>query len=107
MANIDRDMSDPPSQEIIFFNKALQLPVAERAAYLDHACADDVQLRHRLDVLLQAHSQAGAFLEEPPTGSTPWPQSLGLPDAGPVTLVPLAEEPEDRIGRNRARAVKG
>src|SRR5205823_1869428 len=38
---------------------------AERADYLDRACAGDPALRRRLGVLLDAHGQAGRFLEKP------------------------------------------
>src|SRR5437867_8697537 len=42
----------------------------ERAAYLDRTCGDDVELRHRLEVLLDAHFQAGSFLEPPAPAAT-------------------------------------
>jgi serine/threonine protein kinase len=38
---------------------------AERAAWLDRACADDPNRRRRLDVLLGAHDQASRFLANP------------------------------------------
>src|SRR5207302_3914759 len=38
---------------------------AQRAAYLDRACADSPMLRERLDGLLSMHAQAGSFLESP------------------------------------------
>jgi WD40 repeat protein len=38
---------------------------AERAAYLDRACAADPALRQRVGALLEAHGQAGDFLGRP------------------------------------------
>src|SRR6478736_2357879 len=38
---------------------------AERAAWLDQACAGDADRRRRLDVLLGAHDQASRFLANP------------------------------------------
>src|SRR5437762_13751426 len=40
----------------------------ERAAYLDQACAGNVQLRSAIDVLLIAHGRAGGILEAPLVG---------------------------------------
>jgi serine/threonine protein kinase len=59
------------------FIAALEQPEAERQAWLDRACADDPDLRRRLDVLLRAHELASQFLASPaveqlasPNGST-------------------------------------
>src|SRR5262249_52065373 len=35
-------------------------------AYLDEACAGDVELRHRVELLLQAHEQSNSLLDGPP-----------------------------------------
>ncbi|MHC4403702.1 MAG: WD40 domain-containing protein [Planctomycetota bacterium] len=37
----------------------------ERRAYLDEVCGDDVDLRQRVEALLQSHDDAGSFLERP------------------------------------------
>ena len=37
----------------------------ERTRYLDEVCRGKPELRRRVEVLLRAHEQAGAFLEEP------------------------------------------
>src|SRR5437870_2944976 len=48
------------------FDAALSIDEpAQRAAYLDRACADNPVLRERLDGLLSMHAQAGSFLESP------------------------------------------
>src|SRR5271169_6596522 len=39
---------------------------AERAAYLDEACAGDAALRQRVLALLRAHDEPGTFLSESP-----------------------------------------
>ena len=41
-------MPQPSEREIEVFNAALELPAAERVAYLDQACAGDVALRQRV-----------------------------------------------------------
>jgi WD40 repeat protein/serine/threonine protein kinase len=72
------------------FNGALELRPEERAAYLEKACAGDAALRGRVEGLLQAHEQAGDFLETPPTGLDS-AKSTGL-------SIPLAEKSGDKIG---------
>ena len=48
------------------FLAALDRPdPAERAAYLDQACAGDAELRRRVEDLLEAHDEPGDFLEPP------------------------------------------
>jgi serine/threonine protein kinase/tetratricopeptide (TPR) repeat protein len=47
------------------FAAALEKPAAERAAYLEQACAGDAALGRRLDALLRAREAAGSFLEAP------------------------------------------
>src|SRR5262249_58453297 len=46
-------------------------PPGERAAYLEAACGSDPALRGRVEALLRAHDQPGAFLSEdqPPTAA--------------------------------------
>ena len=47
------------------FDRALELPEAERAAYLDEACAGDASLRAEVIRLLDAHLRASGFIEKP------------------------------------------
>jgi serine/threonine protein kinase/tetratricopeptide (TPR) repeat protein len=50
----------------LIFGEALRLSVAaERAAYLDQACAEDLKLRQEVESLLSAYTQAGDFLGQP------------------------------------------
>ncbi len=56
---------DPRNIDQIFWNAAQLASPAERAAYLDGACAHDPKLRGKLEQLLQAQSRSADFLEEP------------------------------------------
>src|SRR5260221_7050948 len=84
-------MNEPTDPEVAILNGALELPEAQRDAYLDQACAGDAALRRQIETLLQSHEQAKGFLEAPPTGM----------DFKRTALVniPLTEKPGDRIGR--------
>jgi eukaryotic-like serine/threonine-protein kinase len=58
----------PPSAKAVF-DHALEIEsVAERASYLDQACAADPPLRQKVEALLAAYQQAGSFLEAGPAG---------------------------------------
>ncbi len=64
-----------PAREI--FLAAAEMSAVERPAYLDHACGTDIDLRQRVNALLQAHdNQAGA------TGDFPPPQPASPIDGG-------------------------
>src|SRR5262245_60102942 len=39
--------------------------LAERSAYLEQVCGDDIALRERVEALLKASDQAGSFLQQP------------------------------------------
>ena len=56
-------MNDLPDRDFAVFTAALQLPAAERAAYLARACGDDHALRQKVEALLKGHDQVGDFLE--------------------------------------------
>jgi serine/threonine protein kinase/tetratricopeptide (TPR) repeat protein len=71
---------------------------ADRAAYLDQACAGDSDLRRRVEDLLAAHAEPGSFLE-PPAGLGDATASVG--DEGSVDArapSPITEGPGSRIG---------
>src|SRR5882724_1545436 len=80
-------MSDVPAQDVDLFAAAIELPVAERAAYLDRACSGDVDLRQRVEGLLKEHDDLGDFPEKRP--------SKGTAQGGPRAI---GEKPGDRIG---------
>jgi hypothetical protein len=50
------------------FHTALARHAAARAAYLDHACADDRALRDEVDAMLAAHQDTGGFGDRPVSG---------------------------------------
>jgi WD40 repeat protein/serine/threonine protein kinase len=85
-------MNEVPDRELTVFSAARRLPAAERAAYLNEACGADAVLRQRVEQLLEASEDAGAFLQNPVVNQS-----------GPGGTIRLAsspaEKPGDRIGR--------
>ncbi len=53
------------NREDDIFAEALELPPAERGAFLDRVCGQDPILRARIEALLLGHEAAKSFLEEP------------------------------------------
>jgi serine/threonine protein kinase len=90
-------MSQAEQREEAVFEATLQLPVAQRAAYLDRTCADDADLRHRVEMLLGAFERAGGFMKQPAVSLA----SIGGEGQGERALRRLlpTEKPGDRIGR--------
>src|SRR5438045_9532202 len=59
-------MAGPNPKLRDIFSKAVECQSAEQQAkYLEQACQGDAELRARLEELLQAHREAGSFLQEP------------------------------------------
>ena len=54
---------EPKSIDRIFWEAAQLASTDERDAYLDRACASDIELRRRVQQLLEARSKAEGFLE--------------------------------------------
>jgi len=91
-------MTDPADREVAVFSAARRLPAAERAAYLADACAGDATLRERVEELLRASQEAGAFLQDPAAGARRPVDAAASP--GPVSNgAALGEKAGDRIGR--------
>ena len=44
---------------------ALELPAAERAAFLEKTCSNDSELRRKVEALLRSEEEAGSFIEAP------------------------------------------
>ena len=80
-------MSAEQREEAVF-EAARNLSAAERAAYLDHACAADPELRGRVERLLASFERAGGFMNHPAT-----PERILRREPTPT------EKPGDRIGR--------
>jgi serine/threonine protein kinase len=47
------------------FSAALEQQPEERAAFVDHACADDESLRREVTMLLRSHEESGDFISAP------------------------------------------
>ena len=62
------------------FGAALERRPSDRAAFLDHACAGDTDVRREVDSLLAAHEASDTFLETPASALAASPS----PKAGQV-----------------------
>ena len=58
-------ISGPKNIESVFNAAVAKSSSAERIAFLDGACGDDLSLRARVDALLKAHEEQGSFLLSP------------------------------------------
>ena len=89
------------SERAIFF-QALDLDdPAERAAYLDKACAGDAALRRRIEALLESHAKVGDFLDVPAAQqlAAPADRQAEPPRAGvPLDFLAPSQRP-DSLGR--------
>jgi serine/threonine protein kinase/tetratricopeptide (TPR) repeat protein len=94
-------MNDPVNRDVLVFNKTLELPVNERASYLSETCDGDIELRRRIEALLEAHQRAGAFLHEvaDPTPAGLLPPVQRQLNARRGELAPLVEACGDHVGR--------
>ncbi len=61
---------DDPSFDSIFSGAIEIASGEERAAFIARACGTDAELRRRVERLVDAHIQAGSFLESPPASPT-------------------------------------
>ncbi len=79
-------MSTPAQVESIFFAAMDKKEPRERAGYLDRACGADVDLRRRVERLLEALPQAADFLDRPAgerLGAPPGGRAENRPDLAP------------------------
>src|SRR5438034_306481 len=107
-------MNEARQQEETLFDAARKLtdPV-QRKAFLDAACADNPELRRRLEILLSAEPHADKFFEEgsvslsaPSDPAAPVPQESRASGTVRVTL-PSEEPPGARIGHYKLREKLG
>jgi WD40 repeat protein/serine/threonine protein kinase len=86
--------------EETLFHQALERPAAERAAFLEHACGGDDELRRRVEALLHAHDNPGSFLGKPPVnlGGAADSQRGQPGDAEAPGTHPIPEGPGSCIG---------
>jgi serine/threonine protein kinase len=65
-------MEDASPEMLSIFAGAIERPSpGERAAFLDAACGQDVELRRRIEALLRAHDEAGGFLRDRKVAGNP------------------------------------
>ena len=94
-------MNEPPNPEVAVFAAALELPLDQREAYLEHACGGDAGLRRQVEALLQIHDDAGDFFEKLSSAARPASargEMTGSSDTIRLFGIP-SEKPGDRIGR--------
>ncbi|MFG0257450.1 MAG: serine/threonine-protein kinase, partial [Phycisphaerales bacterium JB043] len=72
-------ISPEPSPKDLFA-RAVDLPLDERAGFLDDSCKGNASLRERVESLLRAHESAGKFLGDPSLSDTDHTPSLSAPD---------------------------
>jgi serine/threonine-protein kinase len=78
------------------FGRALDLPPAERSAFLGRECGEDAEMRREIESLLTADTRAVSFLEQPVTGRSGHP---------PVSL--MESTVPDRIGQYQLLRLAG
>ena len=88
------------TEETIFVEALEKTSPGERAAYLEAACAGDLDLLSRVQTLLRAHEQSGDLLDPPVQDPRPGPEHAGdiTADQRMPTEMPIAEGPGCRIG---------
>src|SRR5438093_8895650 len=62
------------------FNAALDMPPAERRAFIADRCGADARLRDHVESLVAAHEDAGSFLASPTFGGASAPDPSELVD---------------------------
>jgi eukaryotic-like serine/threonine-protein kinase len=78
-------MTEAPDRTESIFAAAVALTsAAERAAYLDQACAGDAALRNHVEALLRAHERAGHLLDRPIVGPELTGAYIASPEVGTV-----------------------
>jgi WD40 repeat protein/serine/threonine protein kinase len=92
-------MNDRSPAEAIFFAALERATAAERAAFLDEACAGDEGLRRRVECLLAAHAQAGDFLERPVEEATDLAAAAPQPETGETLDFLAPSQRPDALGR--------
>jgi tetratricopeptide (TPR) repeat protein len=80
-------MDDASPEMLSIFSWALERRSAERAAYLDAACGPDAALRARIEALLSAHAEAGAFMAEEARTQEHWVTIEAPPSEPPDPLI--------------------
>src|SRR5262245_47911993 len=79
-----------PEREETIFGAAMLLPATERDAYLDQVCDGDLELRRRVQELLESHETDTGFMQEPAA------PAMASTDAAAARR---PEQPGEHIGR--------
>jgi serine/threonine protein kinase len=85
------------TEETIFLAALERTTPAERAAYLDQACAGDAALRERVEALLRSHADPDSFLDMPAMAR----QAEGTDDPLRTTDLPARDEKAAKPGRRK------
>jgi serine/threonine protein kinase/tetratricopeptide (TPR) repeat protein len=86
------------NEESLFHLALQQLDAAARAAFLDQACANQPQLRARLEKLLQAHDAPVGLFDQPGVAAATCDHVAPGRWLDPAAAPPPAEGPGSRIG---------
>src|SRR3954454_24719302 len=81
------------------FLKALGKNPAERAIFLDQACAGNEQLQRQVEELLAEEAKVAGFLETPVLAGVRSLPNDAFTEKGTAILESLSEKPGQRIGR--------
>src|SRR5437867_5015632 len=88
------------TRERELFLSALEKSSAERAAFLEAACARDLVLRQRVEALLREQADVGSFLETPVlSGARAFSGAVPVGPDGTAFIGNVIEKAGDRIGR--------
>src|ERR1051326_8149625 len=94
---MSQSMSEQLHREEAMFEAALLLPEPERGGFLDKSCGENLQLRQRLEALLNSHDNTSGILEQPGLALLQNGGALGTTRLASAAL--NSEKPGDRIGR--------
>jgi serine/threonine protein kinase/tetratricopeptide (TPR) repeat protein len=91
------------TEETLFHLALPKSDPAERAAFLEAACYGQPQLRARVEALLQAHEQAGPFLDPPTAAPAVTGSFVAAPPSNPLlpadsASASLADGPGTQLG---------
>jgi hypothetical protein len=90
-------MSDLHQREHAILAGAMQLPADQRAAYLQQACGDDIQMRQWIEVRIRALEQPSGALAD---------TTMTAPDKTMVLTLPANEKSGEIIGRYKRFIVR-
>src|SRR5437016_4935254 len=85
--------------EETLFHEALGKPPAERAAFLEKACAGQPELRGAVEALLAAHEASGGLLDQPAAAAPlATPESTPEPNDAPPQVATTYYQPATEAG---------